>query len=104
MNPGDLLSVHPLLADRARLAIMAVLTSKVGNSDFNSLLGALDLTKGNLSAHLRKLEEGGLIEITKEFVERKPRTNYRCTSEGKQAVQTYLQTVERVLKKADGKE
>lgn len=98
MSANDLQNVHPLLADRVRLMIMVHLSIAGGPVDFNSLLEALDLSKGNLSTHLRKLEEATLISVNKEFVNRKPRTTYVCTASGRQDLQTYLNTIEALLK------
>jgi len=95
----DLLNVNPLLVDRVRLAIMANLALAGGPVDFNTLLEDLGLTKGNLSTHMRKLEEADLITVHKEFVGRKPRTTYLCTAKGKKEMLDYLNTVENLLKK-----
>lgn len=98
MKLVDLMSVNPLLADRARLAIMANLSLAGGPVDFNTLLEELQLTKGNLSSHIRKLEEAELIAVHKEFVDRKPRTSYVCTKKGKAEMRYYLSTIEALLK------
>ena len=98
MKPADLLTINPLLADRARLAIMANLSLADGPVEFNTLLEELQLTKGNLSSHIRKLEEAGLVAVHKAFVDRKPRTTYMCTKEGKAEMRHYLSTVEALLK------
>lgn len=94
----DLMSINPLLADRARLAIMANLSLAGGPVDFNTLLEELQLTKGNLSSHIRKLEEAELVAVHKTFVDRKPRTTYVCTQQGKAEMRHYLSTVEALLK------
>ena len=101
MNTSDLLQVNPILVDRIRLAIMAHLSLAKGPVDFNTLLQELELTKGNLSTHMRKLESAGLIEIRKEFVGRKPKTSYFCTQTGKSEIQSYLTTIEALLKKSN---
>lgn len=98
MKPADLLNLNPLLADRVRLAIMANLSLVGGPVDFNTLLEELQLTKGNLSSHIRKLEEAELITVHKEFVDRKPRTTYVCTNKGKAEMRHYLSTIEALLK------
>ena len=98
MRTPDLMNVNPLLADRIRLAIMANLALAGGPVDFNTLLEELDLTKGNLSTHMRKLEESGLVTVNKEFVGKKPRTTYACTAKGKKEMHHYLSTVEALLK------
>jgi len=99
MNASDLLNVNPVLVDRVRLSIMANLALAGGPVDFNTLLAELDLTKGNLSTHLRKLEEAEMIALNKEFIDRKPRSSYRCTAKGKKEMQNYLSTIESLLKK-----
>jgi DNA-binding transcriptional ArsR family regulator len=101
MKPSELLQgPQGLLADRVRLAIMATLAASPDPLDFNALLDSLSLTKGNLSAHSTKLEEGGLIEVKKEFVGKKPRTTYRCTEKGKSEMRSYLAQIEAMLKLA----
>jgi DNA-binding transcriptional ArsR family regulator len=99
MKPIDLLTdTHSLLSDRVRLAIMATLAAVSEPMDFNTLLKNLDLTKGNLASHIRKLEEGKLLSVKKEFIGRKTRTTYRCTALGRQEVKNYLEKVESLLK------
>lgn len=100
MNISDLLNVNPILVDRVRLAIMANLALADGPVDFNTLLQELELTKGNLSTHIRKLEDAGLVETKKEFVGKKTKTTYLCTKLGKKEIQVYLAAVEAVLKKS----
>ena len=99
MKPAELLaSTHALLADRARLTIMATLAATTEPMDFSALLDTLNLTKGNLSGHSQKLEEAGLILVKKEFVGRRPRTTYLCTDLGRKEVRNYLSKIERLLK------
>lgn len=98
MPASDLLNVHPLLADRVRLGIMAHLALATEPVDFNTLLLELGLTRGNLSTHLKKLEDAGLTEARKDFVDRKPRSTYTCTTEGQAAIRDYLRAVEGVLR------
>jgi len=99
MKPAELLtSTHALLAHQVRLTIMATLASTTEPMEFAELLNTLNLTKGNLSGHAQKLEEAGLIRVTKEFVGRKPRTTYLCTDLGRQEVRNYLSKVEGLLR------
>ncbi|MBY0554706.1 transcriptional regulator [bacterium] len=101
MKPIDLInSINPLLHDRVRLGIMVTLVSADKPVEFNILLDALDLTKGNLSSHSQKLEEAKLIKVTKEFVDRKPRTSYACTDLGRKEIKNYLKQIEHMLTKA----
>ena len=84
-----------------RLRIMAALvTLEIGSEvDFTYLRELLDVTDGNLGAHLRKLEEAGYISANKTFVDRKPRTYVGATPEGRKVFQEYVQALESILKK-----
>ena len=98
MNKQGDKEAENLLSDRVRLSIMVSLVSAKAPLDFNFLLNHLKLTKGNLSSHIRKLEEAGLVEIIKTFIDRKPNTSYRSTPEGKATFQNYLSGIEELIK------
>ncbi len=84
-----------------RLRIMAALvTLEAGNEvDFTYLRDLLDVTDGNLGAHLRKLEEAGYIAVNKLFVERKPRTFAAATAAGRKVFQEHVAALEAILKR-----
>ena len=94
----DLLNMNPLLIDRVRLAIMAALNATKKSLEFTELLTTLELSRGNLAGHLRKLEDGEFIEVQKEFVDRKPKTTYRCTSKGKKEFERYVNYMEAMIR------
>ena len=94
----DAQQIHPLLSDRNRLLIITAVATSAKPIDFSTLLSTLKLTRGNLAAHLRKLEDGGLITCEKQFVDRVPRTTYCCTAAGRISMRNYLKTVELLLK------
>ena len=83
-----------------RLRIMASLvTLKEGNEvDFTYLRNLLEVTDGNLGAHLRKLEEAGYIAVNKTFVERKPRTYVSATASGRSIFREHVAALESILK------
>ena len=83
-----------------RLRIMATLVTLEQNDevDFIYLRDLLDVTDGNLGAHLRKLEEAGYITINKTFVERKPRTYVSATPKGRRVFQEHVAALESILK------
>ena len=89
-----------------RLRIMAALTSlqKETQASFHYLKSMLDLTDGNLGAHLRKLEESGYIEMTKTFVNNKPQTYVEATSLGKKAFHEHVAALEEILNSTHGEE
>ena len=80
----------------ARLMILALLAA-VDSTDFTLLLTQTGLTRGNLASHLSKLEEVGYITVTKEFVDRVPRTLYRLSEAGQTAVANYRQNIQQVI-------
>jgi DNA-binding MarR family transcriptional regulator len=83
-----------------RLRIMATLVALEQNDevDFIYLRDLLDVTDGNLGAHLRKLEEAGYIAVNKTFVDRKPRTYVSATSKGRRVFQEHVAALESILK------
>src|SRR3954454_20190343 len=84
-----------LIHEPGRLAVLTVLSS-VESADFVFLQRTTNLTKGNLSSHLTKLEEAGLIRIEKRFVRKKPNTNVALTSEGRDRITRHWQQLERL--------
>lgn len=99
MTEKGFLVSDSLLAERVRLAIVAALAAAEEPVDFTTLMRSLELTKGNLSSHVRKLEEATLVEVHKEFVGRKPRTSYTCTARGRAELKDYLEWLESLLKR-----
>lgn len=83
-----------------RLRIMAVLVtlSLQEEVEFTYLRDLLEVTDGNLGAHLRKLEEAGFISLNKAFVERKPRTYVSATAQGREVFAAHVAALETILK------
>jgi DNA-binding MarR family transcriptional regulator len=83
-----------------RLRIMAALVAlePTDEVDFTYLRDLLEVTDGNLGAHLRKLEDAGYISVNKVFVERKPHTYVSATSEGRRVFQEHVRALESILK------
>jgi len=79
----------------ARLAILMTLLG-VEEADFPFLVRITGLTRGNLSVHLSRLEQAGYVEIQKTFVGKKPRTVARLTEQGRERLETYLHTLQRL--------
>ncbi len=85
----DIGRIDDVIHGRMRLGIMATL-SGVETADFATLKARLQATDGNLSVHLRKLEEAGFVTVTKRFVGRKPLTEAAMTDAGRKAFVAYL--------------
>jgi DNA-binding MarR family transcriptional regulator len=92
---NDELTLDRLIHEPGRLAILTVLSS-VQAADFVFLQRTTGLTKGNLSSHLTKLEEAGLVEIQKRFVGKKPNTNLALTPVGKERIAHHWDQLERL--------
>lgn len=86
-----------LIHERIRLGIVSALA--VNRSlTFNELKSLLKTTDGNLSVHARKLEEADYIICTKSFDGRLPKTEYRLTSDGRKALEHYLDHMEALIR------
>jgi len=85
----------------ARLMILAYLAA-VDSADFIFLMNQVKLTRGNLSSHLKTLEEAGYVGIQKEFVDKVPRTLIRLTGKGRGAIQTYREQMRTVIEELLG--
>ena len=94
-EPNDELILDRLIHEPGRLAILTVLSS-VKDADFVFLQRTTGLTKGNLSSHLTKLEEAGLVAINKRFVRKKPNTNVALTAAGKQRIAHHWEQLDRL--------
>lgn len=83
-NPFDHSAIDDVIHGRLRLGVMAYLTG-TSPALFNELKERVGATDGNLSTHLRKLEDAGYVEIEKRFVGRRPQTRVHLTEDGRKA-------------------
>jgi DNA-binding MarR family transcriptional regulator len=98
MPDFDYQQLNEIIHSRIRLAIMALLVT-VDEAEFTFIRDKVQATDGNLSVHLKKLEEAGYISVKKSFVNRKPTSTYRITSKGHNAFEIYVERLEKLLKK-----
>lgn len=92
MGLADLGRIDDIIHGRMRLGIMVYL-SDADSADFTELKTVLEATQGNLSVHLKKLEEAGYVVIDKSFRDNKPLTRVSITREGRQAFSAYLDAI-----------
>jgi DNA-binding MarR family transcriptional regulator len=92
----DIERIDEVIHGRLRLGVMAYLSSG-GSADFGELKTRLQATDGNLSVHLRKLEEAGYVAIDKSFVGKKPLTRIALTERGRAAFLDYLDAMARLV-------
>lgn len=85
----DIGRLDEVIHGRVRLGVMAYL-SGADAADFNELKQKLQVTDGNLSVHMRKLEEAGFILVDKSFQGRRPLTRASLTDQGRAAFIAYL--------------
>jgi DNA-binding MarR family transcriptional regulator len=93
----EALSLDPVIHERVRLGIISALAVNESLT-FNDLKKLLEITDGNLSVHARKLEDAGYVRCTKSFVGRQPRTEFKLTSTGRRALESYLEQMESVIR------
>jgi DNA-binding MarR family transcriptional regulator len=93
----ELAGLDRLIHEPARLSIMTSL-SVVQSADFTSLQKLTGLSVGNLSTHLTKLEEAGMVRIEKGFVKKRPNTLVSITPQGKQAIDDHWKQLETLRK------
>jgi DNA-binding MarR family transcriptional regulator len=101
MTRFDIGKIDDVIHGRLRLGVMAYLAN-AEVADFNELKAVLEVTQGNLSVQLRKLEDANYVAIEKGFLGRKPRTQVRITAAGRAAFATYLEALGQVIGKAGG--
>jgi DNA-binding MarR family transcriptional regulator len=85
-----------LIHHRLRLGIVSALAA-AESLTFNELKALLQITDGNLSVHARKLEDAQYVTCTKTFEDRRPRTEYRITPQGRRELQRYLDHMEALI-------
>ncbi len=92
-NPSE---VNKLIHAPIRLGIMTILNS-ARKVNFIYLRKKLEVTDGNLSSHMEKLEKAGYVKVKKSFIDKKPNTVYSITEKGKKAFRVYLQHLEKII-------
>ena len=97
MEASSVSRLNPVIHERARLGIMALLAAQPAQT-FTEMKAALEMTDGNLSIHLRVLEEAKFVSIEKTFVGRRPRTTVKITKKGRLAFGHYVEVLEEIVK------
>jgi predicted transcriptional regulator len=92
-----LVDFNKAFESKVRLGIMSVLMVN-DEADFNTLKELLNLSDGNLASHIKALEELKYIHVNKQFIGRKPNTNYSASKEGKKAFHAHLKSLENLIK------
>ena len=96
MNPQPFLQLDRLIHEKGRLAIMSMLAASPELS-FTELRDALAMTDGNLTTHIRTLQEAGYVSVTKTFQKNRPLTTCALTAAGKKAFTSYINLLEQII-------
>ena len=97
MKDFDYQQLNEIIHSRIRLAIMSVLIT-LEEAEFKFLKEKVSTTDGNLSVHLKKLENAEYIEVKKEFIDRKPVSTYKLSEKGREAFELYIKKLEDLIK------
>jgi DNA-binding MarR family transcriptional regulator len=97
VNPEPFLRLDRVIHERGRLAIMSMLAASPGLS-FTELRDTLEMTDGNLTTHMRTLQEAGYVSIAKSYRNRRPLTTVSLTAAGRQAFADYVALLEQIVK------
>jgi DNA-binding MarR family transcriptional regulator len=84
-----------VIHEPARLRIMMILTG-IEHADFNFLMTTLNLTRGNLSRHIEKLESADYLKVKKSFNGKIPNTSYQLTQKGSKSLAQYWENLDTV--------
>ena len=90
-------NLNKAFESRIRLGIMSVLMVNEA-VDFNTMKELLEVTDGNLASHIKALEGLNYIQSSKQFIGRKPNTQYSITDEGRTAFQDHLNALEQLIR------
>jgi predicted ArsR family transcriptional regulator len=99
VNPEPFLQLDRVIHEKGRLAIMSLLAATPQLS-FTEMRDTLGMTDGNITAHMRTLQEAGYISVTKAFHDGRPLTTYALTAPGRKAFAAYIDLLEQIVELA----
>jgi DNA-binding MarR family transcriptional regulator len=99
VNPEPFQKLDRVIHEKGRMAIMSLLAATPELS-FTELRDTLSMTDGNLSMHIKTLQESGYVAVTKSFHERKPLTTCSLTATGRKAFSQYIDLLEQIVRQS----
>jgi DNA-binding MarR family transcriptional regulator len=102
VNPQPSLQLDRVIHEKGRLAIMSMLAASPELS-FTEMRDALNMTDGNLTTHIRTLQEAGYVSVTKSFQNNRPLTTCAMTAAGKKAFAGYINLLEAIIQQSKPK-
>ena len=101
MNPEPFLQLDRVIHEKGRLAIMSLLAASPQLA-FTELRDTLNMTDGNITAHIRTLQESGYVSVTKSFQGGRPLTTFAMTGSGRKAFSGYIDLLEQIVQQTKG--
>ncbi len=99
MNTEPFLNLDRLIHEKGRLAMMSLLAASTEVS-FTELRDTLSMTDGNLTTHIRTLQEAGYVAVTKSFQNNRPLTTCTLTPKGRAAFSAYIDLLEQIVRQS----
>lgn len=96
MNPEPFLQLDRVIHEKGRLAITSMLAAS-SELSFTELRDTLGMTDGNITAHVRTLQEAGYVAVTKSFQGSRPLTTFALTEAGRKAFAEYIGLLENIV-------
>lgn len=97
VNPEPFLQLDRVIHEKGRLAIMSLLAG-APELAFTELRDSLNMTDGNLTTHIRTLQEAGYVAVTKSFQNKRPLTTCSLTEKGREAFLSYISLLEQIVR------
>jgi predicted ArsR family transcriptional regulator len=102
VNPEPFLQLDRVIHEKGRLGLMSLLAA-TSQLSFTEMRDTLSMTDGNITAHMRTLQEAGYVSVTKVFQSGRPLTTYSLTPEGRKAFNAYINLLEKIVQQTKPK-
>lgn len=99
MNPEPFLQLDRVIHEKGRMAIMSLLAASPELS-FTDLRDTLSMTDGNVTSHIRTLQESGYVAVAKSYQNNRPLTTCSLTAEGRKAFDNYINLLADIVRQA----
>ncbi|MDB6020520.1 MAG: transcriptional regulator [Pedosphaera sp.] len=102
MNPEPFLNLDRVIHEKGRLGIMSLLAATPELS-FTELRDTLGMTDGNVTTHIRTLQEAGYVSVAKSYENNRPHTTCTLTPLGRKAFSAYINLLEQIVQQTKNK-
>ncbi len=102
MNPEPFLQLDRVIHEKGRLTIMSLLAASPELS-FTEIRDTLGMTDGNLTTHIRTLQEAGYVSVAKSYKKNRPLTTCTLTAQGRKAFTAYINLLEAIVQQTKPK-